>query len=96
MTEQKRYRPDEQTIVMTRLGISPLFSGHSIKAENVAEVLLAQEESSFRNIVKSIGMQKKEIYTVREFLAILSYCIKVMGMSYSPRRIKSEFFFIPD
>ena len=80
---------------MTRLGISPLFSDHSIRAESVAEVLLAQEENHFRNIMKSVGMQMKEVYTVKEFLAILSYCIKVMEMSYSPRRIQNNFFFIP-
>ncbi|MCD6257963.1 MAG: hypothetical protein J7J31_00005 [Helicobacteraceae bacterium] len=96
MIKQKKYRPDEQTIVMTRLGISPLFSDHSIRAESVAEVLLAQEEDRFRDILRNVGMQIKEAYTVKEFLAILSYSIKVMEISYSPRRIKSEFFFIPD
>jgi len=90
----KAWQPCEVTITATRLGISGLFvDSHSIKLTNITSILLKNEDQA-KSLIKNIGLDNRDIYTVREFILILSYCIKATDMKYSPRRIKNEYFFI--
>ena len=88
-----KYQPCEKTIVMSTLGISPLYSDHSIKSKDL-QIILQKSDTEFIETLKMVGKEQKSTYKVQELVMILSYCIKVKEMKYNKRRIKAEYFFV--